>query len=121
MSDLNNTQMDISNSQNDKKNNSSIEIESLLSKIAIDYYLWTDTKSPKYQSNTSSISMTTEEELDEILDNKKFRENRITKVKNNCPKIRRPDDDDKCNNPIFPFLKINKKGFKCCYKKQSKK
>jgi len=93
-------------------------IESLLSKVAIDYYLWNDTFSPKIKSKTSSISMTSEEgELKDIIGQKKFRQREV-KNKNTCPKPRRPIDG-KCNKD-YPFLTINKNGNQCCYKKQPK-
>ena len=93
-------------------------IEKLLMKVSIDYYLWNDDKSPKKSSN---ISLSKEkEELVEILKKKTAKERNIDKkFGNNCPVIRRPSDN-KCNNPNFPFIRDNAKGFPCCYKKDKK-
>jgi hypothetical protein len=94
-------------------------IERLLGKVAIDYYLWTDDKSPK--NNSSNISLSKEkEELEEILKKKTAKErNVVNKNKNNCPVIRRPSKN-KCLNSNFPFIRVNAKGFPCCYKKVKK-
>jgi hypothetical protein len=93
-------------------------IEKLLMKVSIDYYLWNDNKSPKKSSN---ISLSKEkEELEEILKKKTGKERNIDKkIGNNCPVIRRPSGN-KCNNPNFPFIRVNAKGFPCCYKKDKK-
>jgi hypothetical protein len=94
-------------------------IERLLGKVAIDYYLWTDDKSPKGKSSNISLSKE-KEELEEILKKKTAKErNVVNKNKNNCPVIRRPTEN-KCLNPNFPFIRVNAKGFPCCYKKVKK-
>jgi len=94
-------------------------IEKLLMKVAIDYYLWTDDKSSKGDSSKISLSKE-KDELEEILKKKSVRErNVINKNKNNCPVIRRPSKN-KCLNANFPFIRVNAKGFPCCYKKLKK-
>jgi hypothetical protein len=94
-------------------------IERLLGKVAIDYYLWTDDKSPKGKSSKISLSKE-KEELEEILKKKTAKErNVVNKNKNNCPVIRRPSKN-KCLNSNFPFIRVNAKGFPCCYKKLKK-
>lgn len=89
-------------------------IEDLLKKVSIDYYLWTAKYSPK--SNTkSTISIERQQrELAKIL-REKIIQKKEKKIKNNCPKIRRPVSN-KCIR-THPYIKINKQGFKCCYKK----
>jgi len=95
-------------------------IERLLMKVAIDYYLWTDDKSPK-DITSYTFSLTNEKkELEEILKKKSVRERNVNKkIGNNCPVIRRPAGN-KCLNSNFPFIRVNAKGFPCCYKKDKK-
>ena len=94
-------------------------IERLLMKVAIDYYLWTDNNSPKGKSSNISLSKE-KEELEEILNKKKTKERNVNKkIGNNCPVIRRPVKNA-CLNPNFPFIRVNAKGFPCCYKKDKK-
>lgn len=94
-------------------------IEKLLMKVSIDYYLWTDDNSPK--SKSSKISLSKEkEEMEEILKKKSAKERNVNKkIGNNCPVIRRPNKN-RCSNPDFPFIRVNAKGFHCCYKKDKK-
>ena len=94
-------------------------IERLLMKVAIDYYIWSDNKSPRGKSSNISL-LNEKKELVEILKNKTAKERNINnKIGNNCPVIRRPLEN-KCNNPNFPFIRVNAKGFPCCYKKDKK-
>jgi hypothetical protein len=96
-------------------------IEKLLMKISIDYYLWTHNKSPSNNSRSSISSLSKDrEELEEILGRKNVKERKMDVILNTCPKIRRPVDD-KCINDNYPFLRNNKKGIPCCYKKINKK
>ena len=88
-------------------------------KVAIDYYIWSDNKSPRGKSSNISL-LNEKKELVEILKNKTAKERKINKkIGNNCPVIRRPLEN-KCNNPNFPFIRVNAKGFPCCYKKDKK-
>ena len=92
-------------------------IEKLLMKISIDYYLWTHNKSPSDNSRSSISSFSKDrDELEDILGKKTPKEIKIGKNLNTCPKIRRPVDD-KCINDNYPFLRNNKQGIPCCYKK----
>jgi len=97
------------------------EIEKLLGKVAIDYYLWTkDEISPKTRSKSSLISVKSAEKTLLGLVKKGYVK-KEKKIKNTCPKARRPKND-KCLNPKYKYLYMNKKGEKCCYaKKQNKK
>jgi len=97
------------------------EIEKLLGKVAIDYYLWTkDDISPKTRSKSSLISVKSAEKTLLGLVKKGYVK-KEKKIKNTCPKPRRPKND-KCINPKYQYLYMNKKGEKCCYaKKQNKK
>jgi len=97
------------------------EIEKLLGKVAIDYYLWTkDDISPKTRSKSSLISVKSAEKTLLGLVKKGYVK-KEKKIKNTCPKARRPKND-KCLNPKYKYLYMNKKGEKCCYaKKQNKK
>ena len=92
-------------------------IEKLLMKISIDYYLWTNNKSPSNNSKSLISSLSKDrEELEELLGRKEARERKKGVNLNTCPKIRRPVDD-KCINDNYPFMRNNKKGIPCCYKK----
>ena len=94
-------------------------IERLLGKVSIDYYLWTDDNSPKGMSSNISLSKE-KEELEEIIKKKSVKERNVNnKNKNNCPVIRRPSKNN-CINSNFPFIRVNAKGFPCCYKKDKK-
>jgi hypothetical protein len=92
-------------------------IEGLLKKVSIDYYLWTAELSNS--RNSSHISLSKEkEELEEIIKKKKVRERKVNKDgKNTCPVKRRPNENGECSND-FPYMRINPKGFECCYKKK---
>jgi hypothetical protein len=91
-------------------------INELLRKISIDYYLWNTDKSPK-SSISSNISITRQEkELNLLLNKKKADNKKEKKPKNTCPSKRRPHKNI-CSNE-YPYIKINKQGFKCCYKKK---
>jgi len=78
---------------------------------------------------SSDIENKSKKELQKILYDKLYKLYRtkhldkkkklIKVVKNNCPKPRKPING-KCND-TFPFLKINKKGYQCCYKKLTNK
>jgi len=91
------------------------EIEKLLSKVSIDYYLWTNEKSPKTHSKSSVISVTSaEERINEVIKNKGLAKKK--KETNSCPKNRRPYNGN-CKNPEYSFIYKNNKGYDCCYKK----
>lgn len=91
------------------------EIEKLLSKVALDYYLWTNESSPKTHSKSSVITVSSaENKLKEIITNKGI--DKKKGEKNNCPKNRRPFNG-KCKNPEYSYIYKNNKGFECCYKK----
>jgi len=89
-------------------------IEDLLKKVSIDYYLWTAKYSPKSNTNSTISIERQQRELAKIL-HEKIIQKKEKKIKNNCPKIRRPISN-KCIR-THPYIKINKQGFKCCYKK----
>ena len=92
------------------------EIEKLLSKVSIDYYLWTNTdKSPKSHSKSSIISATSaDRNLRGIItipaEKKKIGDN----IK--CPRPRRPFNG-KCINIKYPYLSKNKHKEDCCFAK----
>ena len=92
-------------------------IEKLLMKVSIDYYIWNDDKSPTNKSSNISLSKE-KDDLEDML-NKDKKRTVNNKIGNNCPVIRRPTED-KCLNNDYPFLRINNKGFNCCYKKNKK-
>jgi len=91
-------------------------IENLLTKVSFDYYLWTNDLSSSNNSSSLSISKY-KNELNTILQKKKIKNNKLTKITNNCPKIRRPINNE-CLNELYPYIKKNSKGFFCCYKKK---
>jgi len=90
------------------------EIEKLLSKVSVDYYLWTnESKSPKSHSKSSIISVSSaERELHHIA----VKKGKDKKIKNSCPKNRRPIDGV-CKTPGYTYIYPNTSGFLCCYKK----
>jgi len=93
-------------------------LDKLLAKVAIDYYLWTDDKSPLTHSSSSVITISKEKkELEELAEKLNIKGNqKAPKVKSTCnPPLRRPIDG-MCKDP-FPFLRKTKKGDDCCYKK----
>ncbi len=89
------------------------EIEKLLKKVAIDYYLWNNDKSPKSHSKSSIISVgSVENKIKDLII--------LNKTTNKCPKLRRPNKDNICYKSDYKYLSINKYGNYCCYKKQPK-
>jgi hypothetical protein len=48
-----------------------------------------------------------------------YRKNKNSSKEKTCPPNRRPVNDN-CNNELFPILKSNKYGIKCCYKDKIK-
>lgn len=94
------------------------EIEKLLIKVSIDYYLWVNNNSPISRSRSSIISVSSAEKNIKGLIKKKIKERKeeIT----NCPKIRRPVNNV-CLNSEYPYLHRNNQGYLCCYKKLQKK
>ena len=94
------------------------EIEKLLIKVSIDYYLWVNNNSPISHSKSSIISVSSvEKNIKGLIKNKiKERKEEIT----NCPKIRRPINNI-CLNRKYPYLHKNNQGYLCCYKKLQKK
>ena len=92
------------------------EIEKLLQKVSVDYYLWTSENSPKKHSKSSVISASSaEERINRIIKNKGI-EKKKKGLKNSCPKPRRPNKGV-CKNPEYSFIYKNKNGNDCCYKK----
>ena len=91
------------------------EIEMLLSKVSVDYYLWTnESSSPQTHSKSSLISASSAEEgLKQINVNKGFANK---KEKNSCPVNRRPVNGN-CKTPGYIYIYQNSKGHECCYKK----
>ena len=92
-------------------------LEKYLKYIAIDYHIFkklyiSNTKSPNSNSN-STISIDLHKNKN-IVKKKTKTEKKIT-----CnPKIRRPNKiNNKCDNSLYPFKKINKHKDFCCYKK----
>ena len=92
------------------------EIERLLSKVSIDYYLWTNTdKSPKSHSKSSIISVTSaESNLKGKITIPAEKKKKKDDIK--CPKLRRPING-KCVNIKYPFLSKNKYKEDCCFAK----
>ncbi len=101
----------------EKKKKVISEIERLLGKVSIDYYLWTNTeKSPRLHSKSSLITVrSAERNLKNILKIPNIGPKKIDKVYK-CPKQRTPIDG-KCKNPKYPFLFPNKYGIDCCFAK----
>lgn len=92
------------------------EIEKLLSKVSVDYYLWTnESSSPQSHSNTSMITVSSAEERLKKIDVNKGLEKKKTE-KNTCPKNRRPVKGV-CKMPGYTYIYKNNKGHECCYKK----
>lgn len=91
------------------------EIERLLGKVSIDYYLWTNTdKSPESHSDSSFIDVTSaERNLKGIINYGKVKTRKQT---TSCIKPRRPKNGS-CVNPKYPYLYKNKKGDDCCFAK----
>jgi len=91
-------------------------IEKLLSKVSIDYYLWTNTdKIPQSHTSSSDISvLSAERKIKHI----KININAKSTDKNlsSCPKKRRPRKGI-CKDPLYQYLRKNKKGIDCCYSK----
>ena len=95
-------------------------IEYLLSKVSIDYYLWTNTDNiPESNDNLSDdISvLSAQRKLRGIKMNFNGKTDK-NKDKRSCPKKRTPIKG-KCKNPQYPFLRKNKKGIDCCFVKDS--
>ena len=89
-----------------KKKEIVTEIEKLLKKVSIDYFLWDYKKSPKSHSKSSHISVTSaENKLQMLIDMKRNQK----AIKTSCPKPRRPKNE-KCINPKYPYMYKNKKG-----------
>ena len=100
-----------------KKKEIVTEIEKLLKKVSIDYFLWDYKKSPKSHSKSSHISVTSaENKLQMLIDMKRNQK----AIKTSCPKPRRPKNE-KCINPKYPYMYKNKKGDYCCYVRPEKK
>ncbi len=99
------------------------EIEKLLKKVAIDYYLWNNNKSPKTHSKSSIISVGSIENVikNMVKKNNNNKNKNVNKNKNKCPKHRRPNNNNICNNLDYKYIAINKHGNYCCYKKPIKK
>ena len=91
------------------------EIEKLLSKVSVDYYLWTnESSSPQTHSKSSLISASSaEERLKQINVNKGIANK---KERNSCPVKRRPVNGN-CKTPGYIYIYKNTKGHECCYKK----
>jgi len=91
------------------------EIEKLLSKVSVDYYLWTnESSSPQTHSKSSLISASSaEERLKQINVNKGVANK---KERNSCPVKRRPVNGN-CKTPGYIYIYKNTKGHECCYKK----
>jgi hypothetical protein len=92
------------------------EIEKLLSKVSIDYYLWTKTdKSPKSHSKSSIISATSADtNLRGIITIPAEKKKIGNDIK--CPRPRRPFNG-KCINIKYPYLSKNKHKEDCCFAK----
>jgi len=91
------------------------EIEMLLSKVSVDYYLWTnESSSPQTHSKSSLISASSaEERLKQINVNKGVANK---KERNSCPVKRRPVNGN-CKTPGYIYIYKNSQGNECCYKK----
>lgn len=91
------------------------EIEKLLSKVSVDYYLWTnESSSPQTHSKSSLISASSaEERLKQINVNKGIANK---KERNSCPAKRRPVNGN-CKTPGYIYIYKNIKGHECCFKK----
>lgn len=100
-----------------KKKELVTEIETLLKKVSIDYYLWDYKKSPKTHSKSSYITVTSaEDKLKSLINVKhKLKKGNIS----SCPKPRRPEDNI-CKNLKYPYMYKNKKGDYCCYVRPEK-
>lgn len=93
-------------------------LENLLKKVSIDYFLFRElyetekvVESAKYigKDDVSPIPINPEDDF--LLRRKNKKE---IKVRNTCPKKRRPDEDDVCPQPNQE-MRINKNDNKCCY------
>ena len=96
------------------------KINKLLIKVAIDYYLYKKlSNSPSYKSTSSLSNIISNEDDNIFLLKKKVKDiNMNKKLKNTCPKLRRPNGD-KCNDGYQ--MKLNKLKFECCYKMRKNK
>lgn len=95
------------------------KITKLLSKVAIDYYLYKKlSEIPEYKSSSSLNNIISNEEDDIYLLKKVHTVNIDPSNKNTCPKIRRPINN-KCKEGYM--MKLNKLNFKCCYKLRENK
>jgi len=96
------------------------ELEKLLRKVSIDYFIWNDKDlSPQAHSKSSVISVkSAEDELKGI--NLKIPGMKGEKKTNSCLKPRRPINGSCSHNAKYPFIRPNTKGVLCCYAKDVK-
>jgi hypothetical protein len=93
------------------------KITAVLKKIAIDHYLYEKlSNSPNYKSLSPPLELNDDDDL--YLLKRKPNKGINPKIKNNCPKLRRPIDN-KCDDGLE--MRLNKMNFKCCYKLRKKK
>jgi hypothetical protein len=89
------------------------EGEAALKKVAIDYYLfremYTDKTPPPPPKHNPIIKSPVSIPKSVLLEGRKVR-----KIKNTCPKLRRPSENDEC--PEGHVMRVNPQKHKCCYK-----